>query len=133
MKVGDKIPVSIDGHTINHAEVKEIDTTTDPWTVRLVTPATITIMAMRTQLAPEIETAAPEAVEGADHVLLTDRVEQVGEGVPVTPEVAATEQVPGLTGSPVDTAPTTVPGTPVADAVGIPTVVENAVEEKATE
>jgi len=77
VNVGDKIPVSIAGHTVAQATVKEIA----EGQATLVVPGTIVVMAVRTELAPDV-VAAPES----QTVLLTDNV--------VTPEQAATQQVP---------------------------------------
>jgi len=58
MKIGDKIPVTIAGQTVAQAAVKEVG----DGTVTLVVPATLVVMATRTELAhdapsePETET-----------------------------------------------------------------------------
>ena len=132
MKAGDKFPVTIAGETITEATVKEVDESKN--TATMMVPATLVTMSYRThdELTPN-EPVAPEAVEGADHILLTDRVEQQAPG-PVTPGEAAQRQT--LDPTPVEPAkqPDTTP-TPAQEPVVpvVPEKVEEAVEREATQ
>lgn len=72
MKVGDKFPVSIAGHKVADAEVREVG----EGTVTLVVPGTLVTMSTRTEIAPE--TPEEKVETGSDHQILG--VEQ--DGVP---------------------------------------------------
>lgn len=56
MKIGDKVPVTIAGQTVAQATIKE----TADGTATLVVPATLVVMATRTELAYEAPNAEPE-------------------------------------------------------------------------
>ena len=55
MRVGDKVPVQIGGAVVGQAEVTETGT---PGQVTLVVPMMQIVMAVRTELAPEVKPAA---------------------------------------------------------------------------
>jgi hypothetical protein len=135
MKAGDKFPVTIAGETITEATVKEVNEKDN--TATMLVPATLVTMSYRThdELTPNDPAAAtPEAVEGTDHVLLTDHVvkpgEPVGEGVPVPNQVSS-----DLSGTPVPGQEETAPTEPQTEAVPapVPEKVEDAVEREASE
>ena len=139
MKVGDSVPVTIAGQPIAQAVVKEIDTTVEPWTVRMVVPGTVVVMSMRAQLAPEIT----QEGDPATNVLLTDGVVKPEEVNPKPPagdgtvNLATTQDPGGDPSAPVDKpigeglAETVVIGS--TETATISPEVEAAVEEKATE
>ncbi len=115
MKVGDTEPVTIRGHQVALATVKEVR----DGEVSLVVPATLVVMATRTDLAPEV---VPE-VEAAGTVILTDQV--------LKPE-APVEEVQGQAAPvPVVQEPTTT--APVTTPVGEGQVVDNPVVEPITQ
>ena len=64
MKVGDKIPVSIGGAVVGQAEVHETGT---PGQVTLVVPMMSVVMAVRTELAPEV--VAPKDTSGTETII----------------------------------------------------------------
>lgn len=134
MKAGDKFPVTIAGETITEATVKEVNEKDS--TATMLVPATLVTMSYRThdELTPnDPAQATPEAVEGADHVLLTDRVEQQVKPEQTGEADLATQQVPGAATPPAQ--PETVPTEPQAPVVPEPVVpekVEDAVEREAS-
>lgn len=67
MKIGDKIPVTIAGQTVAQAAVKEVG----DGTVTLVVPATLVVMATRTELAHD----APSEPETETVITGVDRAE----------------------------------------------------------
>jgi hypothetical protein len=80
MNVGDKVEVLIEGSTVAYAEVKEVG----DGTATLIVPATRVVMAVRTELAPEV---GPVGGEGAqtiiDEVVRTDA--SGATELPITP------------------------------------------------
>lgn len=62
MKVGDKVPVTIAGQVVAQASIKE----TGDGTATLVVPATLVVMATRTELAVE---TPPEDTTGTETVI----------------------------------------------------------------
>lgn len=93
MKKGDKFPVTIAGHVVAQADVKEVG----DGQVTLIVPATLVTMSTRTELAPE--TPEEKVESGSDHQILG--VER--DGVSVDPEpvapVAAVEETTEVTNS----------------------------------
>jgi hypothetical protein len=130
VKAGDKFPVTIAGETITEATVKEVNEKDS--TATMLVPATLVTMSYRThdELTPsDPADATPEAVEGADHVLLTDRVEQQVKPETTEGTDLATQQVPGQQEAvPTETQTEAVPTPPV-----VPEHVEDAVERQASE
>lgn len=86
MKRGDKVPVTIAGQTVANAEVRE----TGDGTVTLIVPATMVVMATKTELA--IETPAP-ASETESQILGVERRSGDPVSAPVgeTPEAESKE------------------------------------------
>lgn len=106
MKVGDKFPVSIAGHKIADAEVREVG----EGTVTLIVPGTLVTMSTRTEIAPE---APEEKVEtGSDHQILgverdgvaVEEAPVVEQPAPVgeTQEITTSEQVSSEPNEPVN-------------------------------
>lgn len=83
MKRGDKVPVTIAGQTVANAEVRE----TGDGTVTLIVPATMVVMATRTELA--VETPAPVS-ESESQILGVERT----SGEPVSAPVGEPSPTP---------------------------------------
>lgn len=88
MKVGDKVSVTIQGSEIAQAEVREVG----DGTATLIVPATRVVMAVRTELAPEVT----PATEGAQTI-----VDEVVRDAPAASELAVTpaENAGGVAGA----------------------------------
>lgn len=98
MNVGDKIAVTIQGSEIAQAEVKEVG----EGTATLIVPATRVVMAVRTELAPEVTpTADGSGTETIiDEVVRTDATDIT----PVPQANASGEDVPPTNSAPSDDA-----------------------------
>lgn len=69
MKVGDKVSVTIQGSEVAQAEVKEVG----EGTATLIVPATRVVMAVRTELAPEV---APEPTAPTKEIIVDEVVRE---------------------------------------------------------
>lgn len=115
MKVGDKVPVNIGGHTVAQAEVREMDS----GTATLVVPATLVVMGVRTELTdlPRVEQTTETIITGVDRAS--------GESAPVVEGEQNANQTtqgttPGVEGTPaVQTQEVNAPVV-VPDASGTP-------------
>lgn len=95
MKVGDTVPVVIAGQTVTQASVKELG----DGTATLVVPATLVVMAVRTELAlaPEESTTAPEeGAGGAEHVVLGVEERQAASVVETNTDASQTPTEPAV-------------------------------------
>lgn len=108
MKQGETVPVTIAGQVVAQATVKELG----EGTATLVVPATLVVMAVRTELAVE------QPVESTSETVITgvDRPEPTVEETGGTPEISmppvtapsSDEVVQGEAGNVVETPPATV-------------------------
>ena len=107
MNVGDKVAVSIQGHEVVQAEVKEVS----DGTATLIIPATRVVMAVKTELAPEVTAAADTS--GTEHIV-DEVVRVVPEATDITP--GAVENASGDVVTTSNTDPQNA-GTPEAEKV----------------
>lgn len=122
MKVNDTVPVTIAGQTVANATVRELG----DGTATLVVPATLVVMATRTELtveAPVVDDTAPETI-----ITGVDRTSGENEAPVESAVVGETQTVDNSSTTPV-TPPAQTTEAPVAvaegDVVSSETVVEN--------
>lgn len=91
MKVGDKVPVFIGGHTVAQAEVKAVDSSEN--TATLVVPATLVVMGVRTELTdlPGSEPATDTLITGVDRAGTEPVESATGSDTPANSETVTTE------------------------------------------
>lgn len=89
MKVNDKVPVTIGGQVVAQANIKEVG----DGQVTLVVPATLVVMATRTELsAPEpVEVETETIITGVETPETTSSEQESGHEPAVTPPSGAVE------------------------------------------
>ena len=104
MKVGDSIPVQIDGHTVAQAQVKSIE----GGEATIIIPGTVVRASVVTQL--DLGSPAPSS-DPASEVILTDEVLKPEPQAPQPAPDLATTQNPGGTEPVENSTVETPPGT----------------------